>query len=373
MRRILFVDDEQRILDGLQGLLRRNRTKWDMVFACGGAAALAELKQGHFDVIVSDMRMPQMSGAVLLGEVRARYPHMVRIILSGFSELETRLNAAPVAHQFLSKPCDREMLDGVIERSCDLQGILDNEEIRRLVGRIDRLPPTPRIYARLVSVSESPDASIADMSGVILQDVGMCANLLQLVNSAFFALPRRITTVDKAVTMLGFEMVKSLVLSLEIFNVAGEFNYRPGFDLEALQRHALLTASLTRFIAPRRLYSDEAFMAAMLHDIGELVLAMLGPDVPVDNVPHAEVGAYLLGLWGLPYSIVEAVAHHHHPSRAQSKRFDLVTAVHVADVLANELEGHSDSTIDEEYLGALGIVRELEDWRAQARAHQGAQ
>ncbi len=373
MKRILFVDDEQRILDGLQGLLRRHRAKWDMVFACGGMAALDQLSHAHFDVIVSDMRMPQMSGAMLLAEVKTRYPHMVRIILSGFSEMETRLHAVPVAHQFLTKPCDGETLDGVIERACDLQRILQDTGLRRLIGTIDRLPPTPRIYAQLLRVSESPDASVADLARVLSQDVGMCAKLLQLVNSAFFGFSRRLTTVQNAVAMLGFETLKSLVLSLEVFNGNGAITYRPGFDVEALQRHALLAASLTRVIVPRTSYSDDAFMAAMLHDIGELVLATQKSDIDVGNVSHAEVGAYLLGLWGLPYSIVEAVAHHHRPSRVPAKTFDLVAAVHVADVLASEIEGRADDTpFDEAYVAELGLLPKLDGWRQRAQAAQGA-
>jgi YesN/AraC family two-component response regulator len=105
LRRVLFVDDDQYILDGLQNLLRKQRSRWDMCFALGGAAALELFAAAPFDVIVSDMRMPGMDGAELLAHVRERYPAARRIVLSGYAEPAAVQRALEVAHQFLSKPC----------------------------------------------------------------------------------------------------------------------------------------------------------------------------------------------------------------------------------------------------------------------------
>ena len=110
MRRILFVDDDPRILEELRDMLRPQRHDWEMAFAPSGDAALALMQASPFDVIVSDMRMPGMDGAALLARVRQEYPQVVRIVLSSHTELSTALRVVPVAHQFLAKPCDAEML-----------------------------------------------------------------------------------------------------------------------------------------------------------------------------------------------------------------------------------------------------------------------
>lgn len=149
MKHILFVDDEPMILEGLQNMLRRKRKKWKMVFVLGGEKAIEALEAEPFDVIVTDMRMPGMDGATLLKEVQRKYKKTVRIVLSGYSEMESALRAVPVAHQFLSKPCKAELLDSVIERACHLQDLVDDETLVKTIGKIETLPPLPRMYTAL--------------------------------------------------------------------------------------------------------------------------------------------------------------------------------------------------------------------------------
>jgi DNA-binding NtrC family response regulator len=116
MRRILFVDDEPRLLEGLERMLRPQRKLWQMQFAIGAEKALAVLDESEIDVVVTDMRMPGMDGASLLQQVQSRFPGVVRIILSGQFGEEAQRRAAPVAHQFLTKPCSPEILRETIER-----------------------------------------------------------------------------------------------------------------------------------------------------------------------------------------------------------------------------------------------------------------
>src|ERR1700690_3600413 len=120
MRRVLFVDDEPQILEGLRHRLHRQRKQWEMLFAESGKAALKILAHEPVDVIITDMRMPQMDGATLLTKVKELYPRVVRIVLSGHAELETALRAVPVAHQFLNKPSEPGVIEGVVERACNL-------------------------------------------------------------------------------------------------------------------------------------------------------------------------------------------------------------------------------------------------------------
>jgi HD-like signal output (HDOD) protein/ActR/RegA family two-component response regulator len=393
MRRLIFVDDEPRILEGLRRMLRPQRHQWEMAFAPGGEAALAMMEATPFDVIVSDMRMPGMDGAALLYRVREKYPHVVRIVLSGHTELSTALRVVPVAHQFLAKPCDAEMMRVAVERACHLKALLNDESLRSTVGALGDLPSLPRTYEALTESLEDPDTSLQKVGKIVEQDVGISAKILQLVNSAFFGLSHSVSNIQSAVSYIGINTLKSLVLSVEIFQIFKPQRHLPGFCLEELQRHARLTAHIaTRLPVPKHL-ADVALVAGMLHDVGKLILAWKLPDrfskllgeTAEENCPlykveeraygfsHAEIGAYLLGLWGLPYSVVEAVALHHGPNRVPHQSFDAVSAVYVADVLAHEmeapllqtpLEDHPDPLAVE--LAGLGVEQELPQWRAMA-------
>lgn len=393
MKHILFVDDEPHILQGLQNLLRRHRHKWTMVFACGAEAALAALEQRPFDVVVSDMRMPGTDGVALLGQVKQKCPETVRIILTGQAERETALRAVPVAHQFLSKPCDAALLENVIERACKLREVIGDPSVRGLVGEVQRLPSVPRVYAALRDALADDTTSVADIARVLEQDMAICAKLLQLVNSAFFRMARRITRVEDAVIYLGPDTVKDLVLSVEVFGAAEGEAELGGLSVESLQQHALHTANMASRMLADKAQADEAFMAGMLHDIGKLVLASQRPqhvrkaldaasqdgrplyavEEEMGGVTHAEVGAYLLGIWGLPYPIIEAVANHHHPTRVQQQAFDVLAAVHVADLLVHEAgagaaanQGPTSDLIDVSYLESLGVADRLAGWRTTA-------
>ncbi|MFQ5587929.1 MAG: HDOD domain-containing protein [Nitrospiria bacterium] len=383
MKRILFVDDEPRILEGLQNMLHRQRRKWDMVFALGGENGLKALEKDAFDVIVTDMRMPGIDGAALLREVQENHKNTVRIVLSGYTELEAALRIVPVAHQFLTKPCKPEILENVVERACNLQVLVSNEALLKIIGKIEKLPPLPRMYTALTNALANPDTGAGEISKILEQDMAMCAKLLQLVNSSFFASAMKISNIQFAVVRLGFQTIKNLALSLELFQSDIPTKVT-GFSVEKLQKQALLTANIARGLLSEKQHSDDAFMAAMLHDIGMLILATeLSDDLEeavyisrsekiplhaaeekVFGVTHAEIGAYLLGVWGLPYPIVEAVANHHRPSRVPSQHFDTLAAVYVADYLRQEAENvQPPPTLDHEYLKNLGVLDQLDTWR----------
>jgi HD-like signal output (HDOD) protein len=392
MRRVLFVDDERQFFEGLQRVLRPQRHEWEMAFAPSGNAALALLEASPFDVVVSDMRMPGMDGAALLARVREEYPQVVRIILSSHAELSTALRVVPVAHQFLAKPCDAETLRVAIERACHLKALLHDDSIRRTVGALSELPSLPRIYHALTLALADPDVSLQKIARIVELDVGISAKILQLVNSAFFGVARSVTNVPNAVGFLGTNTLKSLVLSVEVFRVFAPKAPLEGFSLEELQRHARITAYIaSRLPVPNHL-SDIAMAAGMLHDVGKLIMAWKLPvrfkkllaEVREEHCPlykveereygfsHAEIGAYLLGLWGLPYAVVEAVALHHAPNRVPHHTFDAASAVFIANLLARELNSSPPSPVEsefesnEEYLASLGVQNDIPNWRAMA-------
>ena len=185
MKRILFVDDEPNLLEGLGRMLRPLRHTWGIDFARNGPEALDLLARTPFNVIVSDMRMPGMDGAQLLAEVRDRHPTIVRIVLSGQCDREALLRSVRVAHQCLTKPCDVETLRSTVTRACALRDLLENDKLQRLVSRLKSVPSLPDLYHQVMEELESPEPSIQKVGQIIAQDAGMTAKTLQTVNSAF--------------------------------------------------------------------------------------------------------------------------------------------------------------------------------------------
>jgi len=192
-KQILFVDDQPEILSSLRRMLRPMRHQWDMQFVGGGKEALEVLAKVPHDVIVSDMRMPEMDGITLLTKVQKRYPAVVRIALSGQCDREVVLRSTGATHQFLTKPCDADTLKAVVDRSCVLRDTLSDLELRELVSGIASLPSLPSLYIEIIEELRSPNSSLADIGKIISKDIGMTSKLMQLVNSAFFGVPQRIS------------------------------------------------------------------------------------------------------------------------------------------------------------------------------------
>ena len=389
--RVLFVDDEQPVLDGLRVRMRALRDKWETAFAGSGPCAVEMMEERAFDVIVSDMRMPEMDGAQLLRIVSERWPQTVRIVLSGYSEIDQTVRLVPVAHQYLSKPCDLAALENIIGRCMALKGVLAQPELRSLVGQLRQLPPVPATYAKLQQAMAVESVSVRDVAAIVSRDTVIAAKLMQIVNSAFFRLPRRIDDIEQAVTYLGLVTVRNLVLSAEVFAKWPRANGTLPIDLECLQVHVLNVAAGAHALARDVPFAADAMLAAMLHDIGYWVLVQQraeGLDAAVRlacaerlsldeaerrvlGASHAEIGAYLLGLWGLPNTIVEAVAHHHRPRVVPQTGFDVLAAVSIANALAEPAESRAfpslpvvHSEVDPEYLRSINAPF---DWSHAAR------
>ena len=387
--RILFVDDEPNVLEGLKRMLRGKRHEWDLVFAGNGTEALEILEREPFDVVVSDMRMPGMDGAQLLTEVQKRYPLIVRIVLSGQSDREMIFKSVRPAHQYLTKPCEAETLISTIERSGLLRELLADERLRRAVSQIDSLPSLPSLYAEIMRELESEYSSMQKIGSIISRDLGMTAKILQLVNSAFFGYCRHISSSSQAAELLGLETIKVLVLHVNVFS---QFTRSPipfAF-LDRLWDHSLATGIYAQTIAKQeklgQTFIEDTFMAGVLHDAGKLILAanfykpyrqvlsvakdnkisLAAAESQILGFSHAEVGAYLLALWGLPQAIVAAVAFHHRPEKSQCREISICTLVHAADYLEQLSRGQevekTTARIDQDYLAGLGVLEKLPDW-----------
>lgn len=378
-KRLLFVDDEPMVLQGIQRLLRPLRMEWEMEFAEGGAAAQTALLASPFDVVITDMMMPEIDGAAVLDFARENSPATIRLVLSGHAEQEHAMKCVGLAHQYLSKPCDAETLRKTIARVTELGFARRNERVMTLVARLKHLPSIPDIYAQIVRLLDDPDTSMEEVGAVIAGDMAMTAKILQLVNSSFFGLARSVSQPAEAVSYLGLDTLKALVLATGVF---GQFETRMpyGFSAAVTASHSQRVGTAARTIAQceqaPRAVADQALLAGLLHDVGKLVLASNLPEeyerLPdfshldpleaerqVFGTTHSEVGGYLLGLWGLPPAVVEAIQLHHSPAESGATEFSALTAVHVADGLFYR----RTNSMDLGWIASLGLADRLPAWR----------
>lgn len=396
-KQILFVDDDSNLLDGLQDALRAYRHRWKMTFVSSGADALAVLQAQPHDVIVSDLRMPVMDGARLLELARDLCPGAVRIVLSGQAEVDVVVRAAAVAHRLIAKPCVAADLANVIERSCALRDMSTRVEfVRRAMG-VSALPSVPRIYAELTDVLISPTAGAADVARVVERDIAMAAKVLQLANSAYFGRRSPVSNISSAVAYLGVEVLRALVLAAETFQEFIVDPPIPGFDVEALHRHCTSVARVAGALIGQHAAQDGVFAAGLLHEVGLLVLASQNREDLAETlalareqqhhiseieqarygVTHAELGAHLLALWGLPHPVIEAVARHH-DDRWPDLQWGTVPALYVANALVEELEAERlpnplcPLKLDHDYLDRVGVATSLNRWRELAAGLVGA-
>jgi DNA-binding NarL/FixJ family response regulator len=262
MKRIVFVDDETELLEGLRTRLYKHRSRWNMSSVTSGKAALAELEKSPVDMIVSDIRMPEMDGGELLGIVRKRWPDTVRIVLSGHVDQAQTFRLTSLAHQYLAKPCDARQLENIIERCFNLRGLLAQDTLRNTVGRIGKLPAMPRTSAKLQQALTRADVTTEEIGGIVEADPAIAVKVLQIANSAFFRSRKPLVRVRDAVTYLGFSTIRNLVLSAEIFSQWGRQGSHPQLDIEALQEHSLLMASACASLAVNGVSPSEAWPTA---------------------------------------------------------------------------------------------------------------
>lgn len=390
---ILFVDDEPNLLHGLRRLLRPMRQSWGMHFAESGPEALQIIDRQPCDVVVSDMRMPGMDGSQLLHKIRQHSPETMRFILSGHSDRGMILRAVGPTHQFFAKPCDASTLKTTLERVCRLRHLLPDQTLLRLVTSIDRLPSRPSLYHQVVDALQAPTADLESIAALLAGDMGMAAKILQIVHSAFFGLQRRLSSPVRAVEFLGLDTLQAII-NAHVFAAADDRLVQDG-ALQTLWVHGQTVATCARQIMSAEggdtAALNHAFSAGLLHDVGTLVLLSHMPEWyghsrrliashrlsvceaerDVFGATHAQVGAYLMGLWGLPDVIVDALTYHHQPSACPTQAWSPLAAVHVAAVLVHEALPHvtleAAPTFDLDYLETLGLRDRLPAWREQCQ------
>ena len=363
---------------------------WDSHFAMDATTALAIVENGPLGVIVANMRMEGMNGAALLQKVGDRHPTTLRFIVGDLQDRAMSIDCISGTHQFICRPLKARDLTSLIQRSIALDAWLVNDQLRALVPKLRRLPSLPSTYFETLKQLENPGASADSVGAVIARDPAATARLLQMVNSTAYALERKVTDPTDAVCLLGMDTVKSLLLCMQVFGESDETR-QAGLSVEQLWSHSLAVGEMARrltFAETRNnALASDAFTAGLLHDVGRIVLAsnlsktyseviaaakasgrqLHEEEATRFGVTHAQVGAYLLGVWGLPAGLVEAAALHHCPGRSPATEFSLLTAVHVANVFAYEKKGDNSASspqFDLEYLTGLDMADKLDSWRA---------
>jgi HD-like signal output (HDOD) protein len=394
---ICFAGFAEGELPALREAATASNAPWECHFVADAPAALALLAKQPFDVLVANMAMPGKTGAELLREARESRPdseahaNILGFIIGDVADQAVIINSIGGPHQFIRRPIQPARLVLNLKRGLSLDTWLATDHLRKLVPKLRRLPSLPSTYFNLLKEIESDNFTTQSIGAVISRDPVVTVRLLQMVNSAAFALAHKVTDPVDAVSLLGIETVKSLVMGLQVFSQSDAAR-EAGLSLEILWEHSLLVAKFAQQITLKQTgdvrLAGDAFTAGLLHDVGRIVIASNLPkeyaaiiararensrplheeEAATLQVDHAEVGAYLLGLWGLPVEIVEATGGHHAPGQtAFASEFTLLGAVHAANVFAHETGGQTDGlclpNLDLEYFKTIQLENELAGWR----------
>lgn len=404
MKRVLFVDDEINVLNGLKRMLRTVARDWSMSFSQSGEDALEAMRKfPDYDVVVTDLNMHGISGADFLMKVREEFPGTVRFVLSGSADAQSILKVSNVAHQIMGKPCEPQKLYNAVARAFALREQLNAGPLKSLLHKMGTLPALPVVYNQILQEMVLEDTSVARVGKLIEQDPGLSAKILQIVNSAYMGMRSPVSSLVQACAMLGLDSLKNVVLMAEVFDMPRGKKLPAGFNLASVWGHSLAAGDGARRIAAHETHDkkviDRAFTAGLLHEIGQLILAtqltdefamairyaeekqipLLDAEHEVLGATHNQVGSYLLELWGLPDPVVEAIAFHVHPSACPAEDYSLqesgyhipeqsaftaLTALHAANYFCEENEAGEGikADIDMAYLENLGYADRIGIW-----------
>lgn len=228
----------------------------------------------------------------------------------------------------------------------------------RVLSSVYNLPSVPFIIFEVSKVIEDPSASAAQLGRIISRDQGLVTKILSVANSPLYGIPRRVSTIDFAIVILGFNHIKNIVIALSMMEAFKKFGDKK-FDQKKYWLHSIVTASAAKRIADDLGYatSGEAFTAGLLHDLGipiiykyfpkefqliektvkENGISFLQAEQEVLGITHQEVGKFLMDKWNLPLALSDVIDNHHKPSQAQEDVVDLASLVHLADYMTDRL------------------------------------
>lgn len=388
---ILFVDDNDNVIQGLKRQLRPFRGEWQLYFAHNAEAALAVMEKQPIDLIVSDMLMPDMRGEELLQQIKQLYPATIRIIFSGYSDEITLKKALEVAHQYFCKPCNIDTLRESISQIFQIQATINNPRVIQSIGDPSQLPSLPEIYQAINAAIARETTTIAELADIFARDMVLSARLLQLVNSPYFGVRQRISNLNEAINMVGINMLNNLVLSIHIKHAFPITDPKMLIYMEYLWQDAWRVASLAKQISLAEQQPedrpDQAYLGGLLHNMGLLVFLsrsgeqlqkfvqeVKNTDTPISELEkqifgftRCEAAAYLLSLWKIPPRIIESVLLHTNPNESDYDGMNALTAVHAATFLLNPAEDRIFCIkLDNDYLQRIHKPQRLPHWQTLA-------
>lgn len=379
---VIFVDDESKILKGLERILLNKEDEWEMKFFRSTSKAMDYLDSGIVDVVVSDINMPDVTGIEFIQMVKEKHPYVKRIIVSGSNDRMLTAKASKFAHQFFPKPYDTKVLVATITTLIKSGERLKNKGIQKFVNSIGEMPITPRTYMELEEELKSDEQSLSRITEIISKNPVIVAKILQLANSAFFGVKGKITSIVQAINFLGLNIIKSLVLCIEIFQQIKHFNQK---YLDYLWNHSFSVAGLSKEImqsfSTERSVWDLTYTAGLLHDIGKIILLNYDDYVEVMKqyeeqnydidteeekrifeFTHADVGGYLLKIWGFPESIIRIVEGHHNFDSVQKDEFDPIIAVDLANQIVKYKNETEKIDLKSGLMEKFSIGEKLDQW-----------
>lgn len=386
--RVLYLEEDPRLVAELINFLG-DKSEWDVAHAKTPADARAIAAKQPIDVALISATMPDADPVATAEELTRVHKKISIFILAPDADSGGGLAYASGRFQWLTKPSPPETLISAIERMATLVSWLTNNTTIDLVAGLHSLPTMPSNYQGVIRAIHSPHSSVQEIADAVEKDMGITSRVLQVANSAYYGYSKKITSPMEASMLLGIDTLKSLVRYTHVLN---NFPQTPATNavFDAVWRHSAGVAAVARKIALQKTgdetLGDEAFTAGLLHDIGKVVLTSLRGDeykqvirqaaeskTPIHMIErikmqttHAETGAYLLSLWGIPFSILEAVAWHHYPRECKEKKFSALTAVHVANVGEHQRQQTDTEKeipkLDELYLRECGVWDEAQEW-----------
>ena len=389
-KRILFfaVADAER--EVVSAELCRPQEGWEKCVSASFDEAITLVQAEPFDAIVVDLG-PNEAGVKLLNWAAEHHPKIARVLMADAAEHEAALRVLLGPHQFLSKPVTPEVVVGTVESMMLLNNLIPNEVLLTLASRIKSLPPMPSLYFQIVARLKSPDCPAESIAEILTKDMAMTTRLLQVVNSGGFGVSRRVTEMAEVVNLLGLEEIKSLVLGVHLFETHERI--KPlYFSISQVWRHSTAVAAAARTICRMETgneeLANEAYLTGLLHDLGKLVLQnnfeaqyndvlkraksggrrLWEVEAEEFGVSHAEIGGYVLGRWGMPMPLIDAVSLHHQPGRSPGQEFSALAAVHIANALVHERDKDGEQPeLDQLFLESLGCGKKMDAWREAIR------
>ena len=390
--RILLIDDDAEALADLQRKLESAPNRWDIETQSDPTKALDTILLDPPNVVICDQHMADTCGADFLKEIESKHPQIQTFIIADPETKELLDSGTGGSFQYLPKPCPKDTLLRELQRVVALDDWLGREKIKTIVSSISDFPSLPPMYMKVVNAVNSPTASTDKIADAIMGDIAITAKLLQTVNSSFFGLDEKVSDISHAISVLGIENVKNIVLAIQVFGRMKDADLQALID--QLWHHSMSVATAAKRIVKYETGSEkaaeEAYTSGLFHDLGKLVLIKSLPDqynearelAASDKIPaweaenkvigcnHADIGAYLLGRWGMPVSIIEATALHHNPSDSFSSEFSSLAAVHAGNAIVWARhpgeEPHPDSVPNEEYLAHIGRISRWDAWQDAA-------